>query len=109
MPGELPENSSFRVTEAQRDGLYGHNSQFADRTAHTIIKERVEQDSIVTTKMFRAYNALNASDFHHHRIDHSRLFAKQGNHIKGIENFLNQTTPHLRKFNAISLNTFTGS
>ena len=70
-------------------------------TLMPIIEERVEPDSIVYTDMFWAYNALDASDFHHHRIDRSRLFAKQGNHINGIENFWNQAKRHLRKFNGI--------
>ena len=70
-------------------------------TLMPIIEERVEPDSIVYTDMFWAYNALDVSDFHHHRIDHSKLFAKQGNHINGIENFCNQAKRHLRKFNGI--------
>ena len=70
-------------------------------TLMPIIEERVEPDSIVYTDMFWAYNALDVSDFHHHRIDYSRLFAKQGNHINGIENFWNQAKRHLRKFNGI--------
>ena len=70
-------------------------------TLMPIIEERVERDSIVYTDTFWAYNALDVSDFHHHRIDHSRLFAKQGNHINGIENFWNQAKRHLRKFNGI--------
>ena len=35
-----------------------------------LIEERLELDSIVYTDMFWAYNALDVSDFHHHRIDH---------------------------------------
>ena len=66
-----------------------------------IIEERVEPDSIVYTDTFRAYNALDASGFHHHRINHSRLFAEEGNHINGIENFRNQAKRHLRRFNGI--------
>ena len=70
-------------------------------TLMPIIEERVEPDSIVYTDTFRAYNALDASGFHHHRINHSRLFAEEGNHINGIENFRNQTKRHLRRFNGI--------
>lgn len=66
-----------------------------------IIEVRVEPDSIVYTDMFRADNALDVSDFHNHRIDHSRLLAKQGNHINGIETFWNQAKWHLRWFNGI--------
>jgi transposase len=42
-----------------------------------IIQERVEPDSIVYTDTFRSYDALDVSDFHHSRINHSQLFADQ--------------------------------
>lgn len=70
-------------------------------TLMPIIEEQVEPDSIVYTDTFKAYNALDASCFHHHRINHSRLFAERGNHINGIENFWNQAKRHLRRFNGI--------
>lgn len=70
-------------------------------TLMPIIEEQVEADSIVYTDTFKAYNALDVSAFHHHRINHSRLFAEQGNHINGIENFWNQAKRHLRRFNGI--------
>ena len=66
-----------------------------------IIEEQVEPDSIVYTDTFNAYNALDISEFHHHRINHSKLFAEQNNHINGIENFWNQAKRHLRRFNGI--------
>ena len=66
-----------------------------------IIKQQVKPDSIVYTDTFRAYNALDVSDFHHMRINHSMLFADKQNHINGIENFWNQAKRHLRKFNGI--------
>ncbi len=66
-----------------------------------IIKEQVEPDSIVYTDTFSAYNALDVSGFHHHRINHSQEFADQTNHINGIENFWNQAKRHLRRFNGI--------
>jgi transposase len=71
-----------------------------------IIEEKVEPDSIVYTDAFRAYNALDVSDFHHCRINHSRLFAHKRNHINGIENFWNQAKRHLRKFNGIKREHF---
>jgi transposase len=33
---------------------------------------------------------LDVSDFHHFRINHSKLFADNRNHIKGIKKFWNQ-------------------
>jgi transposase len=50
---------------------------------------------------FRAYNALDVSEFKHYRINHSQLFAAKHNHINGIENFWSQAKRHLRKFNGV--------
>lgn len=55
-----------------------------------IIREKVDPDSIVYTDTFRAYNALDVSEFRHQRIDHSKQLSKNHNHINGIENFWNQ-------------------
>ena len=71
-----------------------------------IIEEKVEPDSIVYTDTFGAYNALDVSDFHHMRINHSELFAESRNHINGIENFWNQAKRHLRRFNGIKKENF---
>ena len=71
-----------------------------------IIEQKVKPDSIVYTDTFKAYNALDVSDFHHMRINHSELFADQQNHINGIENFWNQAKRHLRKFNGIKPENF---
>ena len=73
-----------------------------------IIEEYVRQDSIVYTDTFRSYNALDISEFHHMRINHSELFADQTNHINGIENFWNQAKRHMRKFNGIKPENFYG-
>lgn len=71
-----------------------------------IIQEKVTPDSIVYTDYFRAYNALDVSEFYHRRINHSKLFARGKNHINGIENFWNQAKRHLRKFNGIKQDNF---
>ena len=71
-----------------------------------IIEEKVTPDSIVYTDTFRSYNALDISDFHHRRIDHSKLFSQKQNHINGIENFWNQAKRHLRRFNGITHDNF---
>jgi len=71
-----------------------------------IIEEKIQPDSIVYTDTFQAYNALDVSDFHHMRINHSELFADGHNHINGIENFWNQAKRHLRKFNGIKQENF---
>jgi transposase len=71
-----------------------------------IIEQNVQPDSIVYTDTFRSYNALDISEFHHMRINHSELFADQTNHINGIENFWNQAKRHMRKFNGIIAENF---
>ena len=71
-----------------------------------IIQEKVMPDSVVYTDALPSYNALDISEFHHHRINHSKLFANQHNHINGIENFWNQAKRHMRKFNGIKQENF---
>jgi transposase len=71
-----------------------------------LIKEKVKPDSIVYTDALRSYNALDVSEFHHLRINHSELFADQRNHINGIENFWNQAKRHLRRYNGIQKDSF---
>ena len=66
-----------------------------------IIERKVVPDSIVYSDCWRAYNVLDVSEFHHFRINHSKLFAEQKNHINGIENFWNQAKRHMRKFNGV--------
>ena len=75
-------------------------------TLMPIIRQKIEPDSIVYTDCWRAYNALDVSEFKHYRINHSKLFAKKHNHINGIENFWNQAKRHMRKFNGIPRNHF---
>jgi transposase len=76
------------------------------RTLLPIIEEKVAPDSIVYTDTFKSYNALDVSDFHHLRINHSELFADKQNHINGIENFWSQAKRHLRRFNGIKPDNF---
>ena len=71
-----------------------------------IIACKVQPDSVVYTDSFRAYDQLDVTDFHHMRINHSKLFADRENHINGIENFWNQAKRHLRRYNGIPRQTF---
>ena len=75
-------------------------------TLMPIIREKVKPDSIVFTDYLRSYNTLDVSEFHHMRINHSKLFANKQNHINGIENFWNQAKRHLRRFNGIKKENF---
>ncbi len=70
-------------------------------TLMPIIRRKVIPDSIVYSDCWRGYNILDVSDFHHYRINHSKLFADKENHINGIENFWNQAKRHMRKFNGV--------
>ena len=66
-------------------------AMYQRRTLLLVIEERVPPGSIMYTDAFRAYNALDVSDFLRRRINHSKLFADRHNHINGIENFWNQS------------------
>jgi len=71
-----------------------------------IIIRRIQPDSIVYTDCWGAYNAIDVTQFHHFRINHSKLFADRHNHINGIENFWSQAKRWLRKYNGIPKDNF---
>ncbi|GAB7140609.1 hypothetical protein RsTz2092_05590 [Deferribacterales bacterium RsTz2092] len=71
-----------------------------------IIRGKVKPDSIVYSDYYRSYNALDVSEFKHYRINHSKEFAREHNHINGIENFWNQAKRQMRKFNGIQKDKF---
>ena len=67
-----------------------------------IIREKIQPDSVIYTDSLSAYDVLDVSEFHHHRINHSEHFTEPGRvHINGIENFWNQAKRHLRRYNGI--------
>ena len=76
------------------------------QTLMPIIQEKIQPDSIVYTNYWRGYNVLDVSGFKHYRINHSKVFANEKNHINGIENFWNQAKRHMRKFNGIPAKHF---
>ncbi len=53
-----------------------------------------------------AYDALDISQFHHVRINHSHLFTDGQNHINRIENLWNQAKHWFRKYNGIPKDNF---
>ena len=75
-------------------------------TLMPIITSKIKPDSIVYTDCYKSYNALDVSDFKHFRINHSKEFAKDSNHINGIESFWNQAKRVLRKYNGINKKHF---
>ena len=66
-----------------------------------IIRACVQPDSVVYTDAYGAYDVLDVSEFHHHRINHREAFVERGNHINGIENFWNQAKRHLWRYNGV--------
>ncbi len=70
-------------------------------TLMPIMERMILPDSVVYTDGFSSYDALDVSDFHHVRINHSERFVDERNHINGIENFWNQAKRHLRRFNGV--------
>jgi transposase len=78
----------------------------SSQTLIPIIANKIRPDSIVYTDCWRAYNAIDVTQFQHHRINHSELFADKKNHINGIENFWNQAKRWLRKYNGVPKNSF---
>ena len=77
-----------------------------EATLMPVIANKIKPDSVVYTDTYRSYDALDVSAFHHHRINHSEVFAHQKNHINGIENFWNQAKRVLRKYNGIDKKNF---
>jgi transposase len=75
-------------------------------TLMPIITNKIRPDSVVYTDSWTAYNAIDVTQFHHFRINHSELFADKQNHINGIENFWNQAKRWLRKYNGIPKDQF---
>ena len=75
-------------------------------TLMPVIQRKVAPDSVVYTDSFRSYDALDVSQFHHVRINHSVEFAQGRNHINGIENFWNQAKRVLRKYNGVPKDNF---
>ena len=75
-------------------------------TLMPVIQRKVAPDSVVYTDSFSSYDALDVSQFHHVRINHSVEFAQGRNHINGIENFWNQAKRVLRKYNGVPKDNF---
>jgi transposase len=70
-------------------------------TLKPILRGKIVPDSIVYSDTLSSYNVLDVAGFRHLRINHSRRFSEEKNHINGIENFWNQAKRHLRRFNGI--------
>ena len=66
-----------------------------------IINKHIQPDSIVYTDQYKSYDVLDTSQFHHRRVNHSKEFVRNANHINGIENFWRQAKRTLSRYNGI--------
>ena len=57
------------------------------KTSLSIIREKVQPDSIVNSDALYSYNVLDVSEFKHFRINHSKLLSDKQNHIMGLRTF----------------------
>ena len=71
------------------------------KTLKVILDAKIVPDSIVYSDTLSSYNVLDVATFKHLRINHSKLFSEEKNHINGIENFWNQAKRHMRRFNGV--------
>ncbi|MEF3692009.1 MAG: IS1595 family transposase, partial [Candidatus Moraniibacteriota bacterium] len=72
-----------------------------------IIADLVEKSkSNVYTDKWRSYDGLVFSGYKHHRINHSKEFARKHNHINGIESFWSYVKRKMRKHNGIPRKRF---
>lgn len=76
------------------------------KTLLPVIRRKIKPDSVVYTDGHTAYNALDVPGFTHFRVNHSRKFVRDRNHINGIENFWSQGERHLQKYNGIPKQNF---
>jgi len=74
----------------------------------SIVKEKVPRESSIYTDTFRSYDGLvNMGYKKHYRIAHGKNeFAKERNHINGIENFWGLAKVRLSKFRGMHKSTF---
>ena len=76
------------------------------KTLMNEIALKIKPDSVVYTDAYHSYDALDVSEFHHLRMNHSDIFVDEKNHINGIGNFWNQAKRVLRKYNGIDKKYF---
>ena len=72
-----------------------------------IIAKLVEKSkSNLYSDQWRSYDGLVLSGYKHRRINHSKEFARNHNHINGIESFWSYVKRKMRKHNGIRRNKF---
>lgn len=79
----------------------------SSRTLTPIIDKLVQKSRFnVYTDKWRSYDGLVLSGYKHHRINHSKEFAKSHNHINGIESFWSYVKRKMRKHNGVPRDKF---
>ena len=66
----------------------------------------VKSRSNVYTDKWKSYDSLVLSGYKHYRINHSKEFARDHNHINGIESFWSYVKRKMRKHNGIPKSKF---
>lgn len=77
------------------------------KTLRQIIKQQVDEGSVIYSDSFKAYDGLITDGYKHYRINHAKEFARRKrNHINGIENFWGFAKTKLRRYNGVSRSKF---
>lgn len=77
------------------------------RSLMPIITKLVEKSrSNIYTDKWRSYDGLVLNGYKHYRINHSKEFARDNNHINGIESFWSYVKRKMRKHNGIRKDKF---
>ena len=72
-----------------------------------IIERLIEKSkSNIYTDQWKSYDSLVTTGYKHHRINHSKEFARNHNHINGIESFWSYVKRKMRKHNGIPRHKF---
>src|SRR3989338_9193750 len=72
-----------------------------------VIKGKILEESTIYTDGWKSYDGLVLNGYKHYRIHHHKNeFAREKNHINGIESFWSYTKRRLLKFNGIRKDKF---
>lgn len=82
-------------------------SDASSKTLLPIINKLVQKSkSNVYTDRWKSYDSLILSGYKHFRINHSKEFVRNNNHINGIESFWSYVKRKMRKHNGIAKHKF---
>ena len=82
-------------------------SDASSKTLLPIINKLVQKSkSNIYTDRWKSYDSLILSGYKHFRINHSKEFVRNNNHINGIESFWSYVKRKMRKHNGIAKHKF---